>query len=133
MHGQFDEKTCSISACLHRKKPCAYAQCVLNSELCKIRNTCAVLIPYSGKFSLVQTFVELPVNPSQEIFVVLIVARASAIPYNAYLNFRGSYFRDGRPIREKCESLHHAKISRYTVANEICQITHEYMVVGQRR
>ena len=41
-------------------------------------------IPYSGKFSLVQIFVKLPVNPSEEIFVVLIFARASAIPYNAY-------------------------------------------------
>ena len=32
------------------------------------------------------------------------------------LKFRGSYFRGSWPIREKREILHHAKISRYTVA-----------------
>ena len=40
---------------------------------------------------------------------------ATAHYFGAYSIFRGSYFRGGRPIREKCEILHHAKISRYTV------------------
>ena len=83
---------------------------------------------YSGKFSLMQIFVELLVSPLKEIFMVLIFASQSAISarravciifcYNAMMSlFRGSYFRGGRPIREKHKILHHAKISRYTVFN----------------
>ena len=58
---------------------------------------------------------------SEEIFVVLSFASPSArraivwCTYAAYSKFRGSYFRGGRPIREKREILHQAKISRYTV------------------
>ena len=42
----------------------------------KSLNVCAwscssCLIPYSGKFSLVQNFAELPPSPSEENFVVL--------------------------------------------------------------
>ena len=70
------------------------------------------------KFSLVQTFAELLVSPSEEIFMVLIFASPSArrtivwCTYAAYSKFRGSYFRGGRPIHEKREILHQAKISR---------------------
>ena len=76
-----------------------------------------------------QTFAELLVSPSEEIFVVLIFASPSArraivwCTYAAYSKFRGSYFRGGRSIREKREILHQAKreilhqakFSRYTV------------------
>ena len=34
------------------------------------------VLPYSGKFSLVQNFVELPPSPSEEKFVVLNFALA---------------------------------------------------------
>jgi hypothetical protein len=35
------------------------------------------------------------------------------IPTSIDQQFRGSYFRGARPIREKREILHHVKISRY--------------------
>ena len=36
-----------------------------------IFRVCVDTIPYSGKFSLVQNFAELPSSPSEEIFVAL--------------------------------------------------------------
>jgi hypothetical protein len=76
----------------------------------------------------VQNFAELYVSPSEEIFVVFIFvpSHVETTPtpiicmydvnvFIAHLSFRGSYFRGTRPIREKREILHHAKISRYTV------------------
>ena len=78
-------------------------------------------IPYSGKFSRVQNFVELPLRAPEEIFAVLIFAapvrtgRRGAIDIALGGNFHGSYFRASRPIRENREILHHVKISRYTV------------------
>ena len=39
-----------------------------------------------------------------------------------HLNIRGFYFRGSKAIRENRESLHHAKVSRYTViiSNKEC-------------
>ena len=80
-----------------------------------------------------QNFAELPVNPSEEIFVVFnFRAREHHTVQRVYVysNFRGSYFRGGRPIREKRESLHLAKISRYTVLYIVSSIvTYVHCVV----
>ena len=70
---------------------------------------------YSGKFSLVQIFTDLPFRPSEEIFVVLnFVPALNLVLANACEDvFYGSYFCGNQIIRE---ILHHVKISRYTVA-----------------
>ena len=81
------------------------------------------MIPYSGKFSLVQNFVELPPRPSEEVFVVLNFAPVLRRDHTHHLlmrkvlhwNFRGSYSCGSWSICKKCELLHHAKISHYTV------------------
>ena len=43
-------------------------------------------LPYSGKFSLVQTFAELLVSPSEEIFVVLVFVSPCVIAARASLH-----------------------------------------------
>jgi hypothetical protein len=104
----------NVNACW----PCAFCSCI----------PLVGLLPYSGKFSLVQNFAELHVSPSEENFVVLIFApsphrdhtHADRLhvwhhTFSPPINFRGSYFRGTQPIREKREILHHAKISLYTV------------------
>ena len=60
---------------------------------------------------LVQNFTELPL---EDIFVVLIFAIAIAACGTVRVPFNISRFLFSCPIREKRESLHHAKISRYT-------------------
>ncbi len=80
-----------------------------------------MLIPYSGKFSLVHNFVELPPSSTEENFVVLNFALAlwqDHTHQQSIISTRkicGSYFRGSQSIRENREILHHAKISRYMV------------------
>ena len=82
-----------------------------------------IQIPYSGKFSLVQNFADLPITRPEEIFVVLNFASSLNRHHTTCVNvkFRSSYFRDIRLIRENCEILHHAKIFRYTVRADRAQ------------
>ena len=65
-------------------------------------------VPYSRKLSLVQTFAELLVSPSEEIFASPSARHAIVwCTYAADSKFRGPYFRGGENSK--------AKISRYTV------------------
>ncbi len=80
---------------------------------------------YSGKFLLVQNFVEIHVNPSEEIFVDFTFhVETTPTPINCMYDiirflrpFKISWFLLSRhqPIHEKREILHHMKISLYII------------------
>ena len=78
----------------------------------------SLYIPYSGKFLQVQTFAKMPPETPEEIFAVLIFAtKPCIVRYQlAIKTFSGFYFCGSRIIRENRESLHHVRISHYTVS-----------------
>ena len=82
-----------------------------------------IQILYSGKFSLVQNFADLPITCPEEIFVVLNFVPSLNGDHTTCMNikFRSSNFRDIHLIRENREILHHAKISHYTVQADRAQ------------
>ena len=71
-------------------------------------------LPYSRRFCLVHNFAELPVNPLEEInFALAVTVRVYRI-VRIYVDYVHPFkFCYGRL---KCERLHHAKISLYTVS-----------------
>ena len=74
-----------------------------------------IILPYSGKVSLVQTFaLSCTSITSRRNFRPFSVLR-STTQSTHILNFHCSYFRGSQPLREMRESLHQAKLSCFTV------------------
>ena len=99
---------------------CACVCVCMCNVLCFI---CSVeCVWYSGKFSMVQIFAEMPSDPPEETFIFVELAHQATPPtYMLMLTSPefsprfGSYFRCSALVSENRENLHPSKISRYTV------------------
>ena len=115
---------------------------ITNSTVSGMLEVCLnhhVHVLYSGKFSWVQIFTEMPPDPLEEIFVVFIfVGCAHSSDHTpiftrmytmsryvmnvAWLKFHGLYFRCYLSV-SKNKNLHLMKISLYTVSTCTCRST----------
>ena len=76
---------------------------------------------HSGKFFQAQTFVKMPPEAPEEIFAVLNYcnkALQNMVPVKTFS--RSFFFYNRWIIRENRKSLHHVKISLYTVLKNRC-------------